>query len=55
MRAMLPIIMITKKSTLMFLLLDIATAEKEVDVADGDVGSVAMLPIAGATPGELGP
>ena len=47
--------MIIKKNPLMFLLSDTAPAEKEVDVADGDVGGVAMLPVAGAKPEELGP
>ena len=47
--------MIIKKNSLMFLLSDTAPAEKEVDVADGDVGSVLMLSVAGATLGALGP
>ena len=47
--------MIIKKDTLMFLLSDTAPAEKEVDIADGDIGGVAMLPVASAKPEELGP
>ena len=47
--------MIIKKNTLMFLPSDTAFAEKEVDIADGDVWGVTILPVAGAKPEELGP